>query len=160
MKPWVACTSPPSLGKMRWEEHPQWRGARWSGSEGHREGGEAARTRGAEISAGSHPQGHLEVTTEEKVLRQWSSRGLASYPGPGPTGCAARDNCFTSPRRYPLPCKLRARLCHRVTGKGFFGLRHVKNMIHTGHSRSSKSVPLLLKNSSSGVLEPLARMGF
>ena len=80
------------------------------------------------------------------MLRQWTSRGMASYPGPGPTGCAARDNCFTSPRRYPLPCKLRTRrLCHRVIGKGLYGIRHVKNMVHTGHSRSSKSVPLLLK---------------
>ena len=106
-----------------------------------------AKTRGAKISAGRCPQDHLEVTEEEKVLRQWSLKDLASDPGPHrPTSCVAREHCFISARQHPLPYKLRTRrLCHKATGKGLCGIMHVENMVHTGHLRSSKSVPVFFK---------------
>ena len=81
------------------------------------------------------------------MLRQRSLKDLASDPGPHrPISCVIRDHCFISPRQHPLPHKLRTRrLCHKVTGEGLCGIMHVENMVHTGHLRSSKSVPLLFK---------------
>lgn len=88
-KLWAACTCRESSGKTRWEGQSRRKGA---SSQAANATEKSRKLRGWNLSsllqAGRHPPA-TEVTAEEKVLRQWRWRDLASDPGPGPTCCAA-----------------------------------------------------------------------